>query len=159
MHTVYVDADACPVRDEALRIAARHGAAVLLVTNGGLRPVDGPRARVVYVDDGPDAADRWIAEHAGPGDIVVTADIVLAARALEAGAQVLRHDGTGLDAGNIGTTLAMRDLMSDLRAADPLRQGGGGKPFSRADRARFAQALDTALHRAQNHPPRPDDPN
>lgn len=144
---VYVDADACPVRAEAERVALRHGVALKLVTNGGLRPVDHPLVQVVYVDQGADAADRWIAERAGPGDVVVTSDMPLAARAVEAGAQVLRHDGSVLSAANIGNALAMRDLMTDLRAADPFRQGGG-RSFGRADRARFAAALEAALQRA-----------
>ncbi len=145
---VYVDADACPVRAEAERIAIRHGAALKLVTNGGLRPVEHPLVQVVYVDQGADAADRWIAERAGPGDVVVTADMPLAARAVDAGAQVLRPDGSALTAANIGNALAMRDLMTDLRAADPFRQGSG-RAFGRADRARFAQTLDRMLQRAR----------
>ncbi|MCC5983069.1 MAG: YaiI/YqxD family protein [Rhodobacteraceae bacterium] len=154
MACIYVDADACPVRAEAELTALRHGVALKLVTNGGLRPVDHPLVQVVYVDQGADAADRWIAERAGPGDVVVTSDMPLAARAVEAGAQVLRHDGSVLTAANIGNALAMRDLMADLRAADPFRQGGG-RSFSRADRARFAEALDAALKRAKRTGPAP----
>lgn len=143
--TVFVDGDACPVRAEAERVATRHGIALVVVSNGGLRPSANPLVRMVYVDQGADAADRWIAAEAGPGDVVVTDDIVLAAVCLKAGARVLRHDGRVLDQGNIGNTLAMRDLMADLRAGDPLRTQGGGRSFSRADRSRFAQALDAAL--------------
>ena len=144
MSTVYIDADACPVRTEADEVTRRHGVALCLVTNGGLRPSQDARVRTVYVSEGPDAADRWIAEHAGPGDVVVTSDMPLAARCVAAGAQVLRHDGSLLGPHNIGEALAMRDLMADLRAADPFRQGGG-RAFSRADRARFRSALDAAL--------------
>jgi uncharacterized protein YaiI (UPF0178 family) len=145
--SLYVDADACPVRAEAEAVAARHGTRAIFVSNGGIRPSAAPHVEMVYVDQGADAADRWIAERAGAGDVVVTNDIPLAARCVAAGAQVLRPDGSALSAANIGTTLAMRDLMADLRAADPFRQGGG-KPFGKADRARFRAALDAALGRS-----------
>ena len=148
MTTIYVDADACPVRAEAETVATRHRVPLVLVTNGGLRPSGNPLVRLVYVDQGADVADKWIADHAMAGDVVVTDDIPLAAKAVEAGAQVLRHDGSALTAANIGNTLATRDLMADLRAADPLRVQRGGKGFSRADRARFSRALEQALRRA-----------
>ncbi|MFN6979919.1 MAG: DUF188 domain-containing protein, partial [Gemmobacter sp.] len=99
--TVYVDADACPVRAEAERVAARHGAAVVHVSNGGIRPSPQPHVRMVYVPEGADAADIWIAARAGPGDVVVTSDLPLAARAVAAGAAVVRHDGTRLTPANI----------------------------------------------------------
>lgn len=139
---IYIDADACPVRAEALRVVERHGLRVLVVSNGGIRPSPDPMVQTIVVDGGPDAADRWIAERIGKDDICITADIPLAARCLESGARVLRHDGERFTTANIGHQLAMRDLMADLRAADPLRQGGGGRPFSRADRSRFLEALD-----------------
>ncbi len=142
---VYVDADACPVRAEAVQVARRHGQEVLVVSNGGIRPVDDPLVRIVVVSDGADAADRWIAERIGPGDVCVTADLPLAARCLEVGARVLGHDGTAHTEANIGQRLAMRDLMADLRAAKPLAAGGGGRAFSRADRSRFLDALDRVL--------------
>ncbi len=145
---VYVDADACPVRAEAIRVAGRHGQVVHLVSNGGIRPVDDPLVRLVVVAEGPDAADRWIAERVGPGDVCVTADLPLAARCLAAGARVLGHDGTAHTEANIGQRLAMRDLMADLRAANPLAAGGGGRAFGRADRSRFLDALDRALRAA-----------
>lgn len=136
------------MREEALRVALRQGVSVHLVSNGGIRPVDHPLAHMVYVDQGADAADRWIAERAVRGDVVVTADIVLAARCLEGGAQVLKPNGEALTAANIGPVLAMRDLSADLRAADPFRQGSG-KPFGRQDRARFADMLDRTLTAAR----------
>lgn len=145
--TVYVDADACPVRAEAERVAVRHGQRLVFVSNGGIRPSTHPLVESVYVPEGPDAADIWIAERAGPGDVVVTADLPLAARAVAAGAQVLRHDGSALTPANIGEVLATRDLMADLRAADPFRQGGG-RGFTKADRSRFLDALDRALRLA-----------
>lgn len=144
MGTLYIDADACPVKAEAERVATRHGWRMVLVSNGGIRPSANPLVESVYVPEGPDAADIWIAERAGTGDVVVTADIPLAARCVAAGARVLRPDGGALDARNIGNVLATRDLMADLRAADPFRQGGG-KPFAKSDRARFLGALEAAL--------------
>lgn len=144
---IYVDADACPVKDEVARVATRAGVKVAMVCNGGLRPSQNPLVEMVFVPDGPDVADMWIAERAGAGDVVITGDIPLAAKCVAAGAQVLKHNGEALTSGNIGNVLAMRDLMTDLRAADPFRQGGG-KGFSRADRSRFLAALDLALRRA-----------
>ena len=138
---ILVDADACPVRAEVERVATRHGVQVAMVCNGGLRPSQNPLIEMVFVTEGPDEADRWIASHAKAGDIVVTADVPLAARAVEAGAKVLRPDGSELGAANIGNALATRDLMADLRASDPFRQGGG-RPFSRNDRSRFLSALE-----------------
>ncbi len=146
--SVYVDADACPVTAEAIRVATRHGQEVFLVCNGGLRPDPDPRVHVVVVAEGPDEADKWIAAEAGPGDVCVTADLPLADACLKAGAAVIGHDGTPFDAANIGNKLATRDLMADLRAADPFRQGGG-RAFSKADRARFLNGLDRALSAAQ----------
>ncbi len=144
---IYVDADACPVRGEVEAVATRHGVNVAMVCNGGLRPSRNPLVETVYVDGGADVADMWIAERAGPGDVVVTGDIPLAAKAVEAGAEVIRHNGEAFSRANIGQLLALRDLAADLRAADPFRQGGG-KAFSRADRARFLDGLERALRAA-----------
>jgi uncharacterized protein YaiI (UPF0178 family) len=144
---IYVDADACPVKPEAERVATRHKLRLALVSNGGLRPSPNPLVETVIVPEGPDIADMWIADRAGKGDVVVTSDMPLAAKCVEAGAQVLRHDGSVLDARNIGQQLAMRDLMADLRSADPFRQGGG-KGFSKADRSRFLDALERAVRKA-----------
>ena len=141
---IYVDADACPVKAEVERVATRRGVEVAMVSNGGIRPSANPLVRSVFVAEGPDEADKWIADNAGPGDVVITADIPLAARCVEAGARVLKHTGEPLTAANIGNVLATRDLMADLRAADPFRQGGG-RAFSKADRSRFLDALDRAL--------------
>ncbi|WP_138421846.1 YaiI/YqxD family protein [Maritimibacter alexandrii] len=144
---IYVDADACPVKAEAEAVATRHKVRLALVCNGGLRPSSNPLIEVIYVPDGPDEADKWIAERAGPGDVVVTGDIPLASKCVEAGAQVVKHDGEALTVANIGQVLATRDLMADLRAADPFRQGGG-KAFSKAHRSRFRDGLERALRRA-----------
>jgi uncharacterized protein YaiI (UPF0178 family) len=146
---IYVDADACPVKAEVERVATRNKVPVRLVANGGIRPSQNPLIEVVYVSQGPDEADKWIAENAGVGDVVITADIPLAAKCVEAGAHVLRHDGQDITHANIGNILATRDLMQDLRAADPFRQGGG-RPFSKADRSRFLDALERALRKAGN---------
>lgn len=147
MSTLYIDADACPVKEEAERVATRHGVAMKLVSNGGLRLSRNPLVEVVIVDAGPDIADMWIADRAGPGDVVVTGDIPLAAKCVAAGARVLKHNGEALTQANIGNVLATRDLMADLRAADPFRQGGG-KGFTKADRSRFLEALDRELRAA-----------
>ena len=144
---IYIDADACPVKAEVETVATRHKIKVLMVCNGGLRPSQDPLVELVYVPDGADLADIWIAERAGPGDVVVTGDIPLAAKCVEVGAEVIRHNGEAFTRANIGQQLAMRDLAADLRAADPFRQGGG-KAFSKADRSRFLDALDRALRRA-----------
>lgn len=148
MTKIYVDADACPVKAEAEKVATRHRLPCLLVCNGGLRPSQNPFMELVIVPDGPDEADKWTAERAGVGDVVVTGDIPLAAKAVEAGARVLKHDGEAYTTANIGNALAMRDLMYDLRAADPFRQGGG-KPFTKADRSRFLDALERAVQAAK----------
>lgn len=147
MGVIYLDADACPVKAEAERVATRLGVRLVIVSNGGLRPSANPLVEMVYVPDGPDEADKWIAERAGRGDVVVTADIPLAAKCVEAGARVLKHDGEALTPANIGNVLATRDLMADLRSADPFRQGGG-RPFSKADRSRFLDALDRVARAA-----------
>ena len=144
--TLYIDADACPVKEEAERVATRLRIRMVLVSNGGIRPSANPLVESVYVGSGLDEADRWIADHAGPGDVVVTADIPLAARALENGAAVVKPDGQELTRANIGQVLATRDLMADLRSADPFRQGGG-RSFSKADRSRLLDQLDRALRR------------
>lgn len=141
MKILFVDADACPVRAEAERVADRHGWLMKVVSNGGIRPSAHPRVETVIVSAGPDVADDWIAERAGTGDVVVTADIPLAARCVAAGAGVMRPDGRPLGPQNIGEAVAARDLAASLRSADPFRQGGG-KPFDKTDRARFLDNLD-----------------
>ena len=145
--TLYVDADACPVKAECERVATRHNASMKLVANGGLRPSPHPLVELVLVPDGPDEADKWIAERCGPGDIVVTLDTPLAAKCVEAVAEVLKPNGERFSQANVREALAMRDLMADLRAADPFRQGGG-KGFTKADRSRFLDALEAAFRRA-----------
>ena len=145
---IYVDADACPVKDEVERVATRHKLPVAMVSNGGIRPSRNPLIEMVIVPDGPDEADMWIADRAKAGDVVVTGDIPLAAKCVAAGAAVLKHNGEALTERNVGQALATRDLMADLRAADPFRQGGG-KGFTKADRSRFLNALEQAVRNAQ----------
>ena len=144
---IYVDADACPVKAEAEKVATRHGMQVFVVSNGGLRPSQNPLVQNIIVDAGPDVADMWIADRCGAGDVVVTGDIPLAAKCVEAGARVLKHNGEALTQANIGNVLATRDLMADLRAADPFR-AGGGKGFTKTDRSRFLEALERELRAA-----------
>ena len=144
MPEVLIDADACPVKAEAERVATRHGARMVLVSNGGIRPSANPLVESIFVEAGPDEADKWIAQRAGPQSIVVTTDIPLAAKCVAAGARVIKPNGEELTPANIGNVLALRDLMQDLRSADPFRQGGG-RPFSKADRSRFLETLDRVL--------------
>jgi uncharacterized protein len=144
---IYVDADACPVRAEAERVATRLNIPMAVVSNGGIRPSPNPLIQTVIVPDGPDVADKWIADRAGKGDVVVTTDIPLAARVIAGGAIVVKPNGEKLTAVNIGNVLASRDLAADLRAADPFRQGAG-KLFGAKDRSRFLDALDQAIRQA-----------
>ena len=148
MTALYIDADACPVKAEAERVATRHRLTMYVVSNGGLRPAQNPLVETVIVASGADEADKWIAERAGPGDVVVTGDIPLAAKCIAAGARVLRHNGEPFTEKTIGQQLAMRDLMADMRAANPLGAGGGGRAFTKADRSRFLDALERALRAA-----------
>ncbi|MBL4750212.1 MAG: YaiI/YqxD family protein [Amylibacter sp.] len=152
MTRIFIDADACPVKDEVVRVAERHKLLTYIVSNGGLRPNPHPLVENVIVADGPDVADMWIADRAGPGDVVVTGDIPLAAKCIENDAQVIQHNGEVFTKGNIGNRLATRDLMADLRAADPFRQGGG-KPFSKADRSRFLDMLEREVQMAKRKQP------
>ncbi|CUK15379.1 YaiI/YqxD family protein [Shimia thalassica] len=147
MTAIYVDADACPVKAEVERVGTRHKVQIYVVSNGGLRPSPNPLVENVIVPEGPDIADMWIADRAKTGDVVITGDIPLAAKCVEAGARVLKHNGEALTQANIGNVLATRDLMADLRAADPFRQGGG-KGFTKADRSRFLEALERELRAA-----------
>ena len=148
MTEIFVDADACPVKAEVERVASRHRITVHVVSNGGLRPSANPLINTVIVPEGPDVADMWIADRAKTGDVVITGDIPLAAKCVDAGARVLKHNGEALNAKNVKEALAMRDLMADLRSADPFRQGGG-KGFTKADRSRFLDALERELRAAK----------
>lgn len=143
---ILVDGDACPVKEEIYRVAFRHDVSVTVVSNMRLRVPDHPAITRITVTDGFDAADDWIAGAAGPGSIVVTADILLADRCLKAGAVVIGNNGKPFTTASIGGAIATRAIMADLRAgADGIT--GGPPPFSKADRSRFLQALDEALVR------------
>lgn len=144
--TILVDADACPVKDEIYRVAERYKAQVRVVSNSMFRVPVSERVKRVVVSDSFDAADDWIAEHAHARSVVVTADILLAERCLKAGATVLAPNGKPFDAASIGSAVATRAIMEDLRAGmDGI--GGGPPPFSKADRSNFLQALDRVLVR------------
>jgi len=149
---IFVDADACPVKSEIVRVAERNKARVLMVCNGGLRPYVEPFVDIQVVPDGPDEADKWIAERAGAGDICVTGDLPLAERCVHQGAFVLTHSGEEITPQNVGPKIATRDLMADLRAADPFMQGRG-RPFDKSDRARFLNALDKLVVKARKPGP------
>ena len=143
---ILVDADACPVKEEVYRVAFRRGVAVRVVSNARIRIPDHPLVERVVVSDAFDAADDWIADSAGPADVVITGDILLADRALKAGAVVLAHNGKPFTNAGIGAAIATRAIMADLRAgADSIT--GGPPPFAKADRSRFLQSLDEALTR------------
>lgn len=143
MTEIFVDADACPVKEETCRVAARHGLAVHLVGNRWMRGFDGPLVRQTVVPEGPDAADDWIAERIGPGDVAVTADIPLAKRCLDRGAKVLGPTGRPFTPDSIGMALAMRDLGAHLRETGEIT--GGPPSFSKQDRSRFLSALEDAI--------------
>lgn len=146
---ILVDADACPVKDEIYKVAWRHGVPVTIVSNSHLRVPDHPLIERVVVSDGFDAADDWIAETAGPATIAITADILLAERCLKAGATVLAPTGKPFTTSSIGGAIATRAIMADLRAGG--EQIGGPRPFAKADRSAFLQALDTAIVRLRRH--------
>lgn len=147
MPEIFVDGDACPVKDEVLRVASRHGLRVHLVGNIWLRAGgDNPLINRVVVAEGLDAADDWIAEHIGAADIAVTADIPLAACCLQKGAQVVGHTGQPFTESGIGNALAMRELMAHLRDSGEIR--GGGPSFSVRDRSNFLRALENAVQAA-----------
>ncbi|MGV8839118.1 MAG: YaiI/YqxD family protein [Bauldia sp.] len=147
MTTLYIDADACPVKDEACRVADRYGAPVFVVSNSWIRVPKHPRIALEVVPAGPDIADDWIAARAGKGDVVVTADTPLADRALKAGAQAVHPNGRAYTPDNIAGALASRAVAEHLRSFGAMT--GGPKPFTAADRSRFLQALDAALVRAR----------
>ena len=147
MPEIFVDADACPVRDEVIRVADRHELSVHIVCNGGIRPSRDPRVQIVVVPDGPDAADDWIAEQIDAGDICITADIPLASRCIKKDAQVLNHDGKPFTEAGIGMALAMRDLNQTLRETGEI--SGYNRGFSGRDRSRFLEALEHAVRAAK----------
>lgn len=145
---IYVDADACPVKPEVLRVAERHGLKTVFVANSGLRPSRDPMVVNIIVSAGFDAADNWIAEHAGDGDVVVTADVPLAVRCVDRGALVTGPQGRVFDRANIGMASAMRDLGQHLRETGESK--GYNAAFSPRDRSQFLETLDRLCRRAKS---------
>jgi uncharacterized protein YaiI (UPF0178 family) len=144
---IYVDADACPVKDEAIRVAERHGLVITFVSNAGLRPSRDPMIRYVVVPQGADVADDWIVEHVAANDIVITSDIPLAGRSLARGAHVLGPTGKPFTTDSIGMALAMRELNQHLRETGESK--GYNASFSARDRSAFLGALDNVVQRAK----------
>jgi uncharacterized protein YaiI (UPF0178 family) len=144
---IYVDADACPVKDEIYRVAARHALPVSVVAGNFIRVPQDPMIERIAAGSGMDAADDWIAERAGRGDIVVTSDIPLASRCVKAGAEVIAPNGKPFTEASIGMTLAVRNLMTDLRSSGEVT--GGPKSFAPRDRSTFLSALDQTIRRIQ----------
>ncbi len=151
MVDIYVDADACPVKDEIVRVAARHGLKTYLVSDGGIRPSQSPLVELVIVAPGSDAADDWIATHIQKADICVTNDIPLAARCLERGALALKPNGEPFTENGIGTALAVRGILRDLRDGGKIT--GGPKPFGKSDRSDFLNRLETTVQAAKRQAP------
>ena len=145
MLDIYVDADGCPVKGEVYRVARRYGLHVTLVANARMRLPDEDNLELVVVGDTFDAADDWIVEHVDENDIVITGDIPLAHRCLQVGAQVLDPRGREYDANSIGSALAMRDLLAELREQGTM--SGGPAPFQKRDRSQFLQCLDEIVQR------------
>lgn len=144
---IYIDADACPVKDEIYRVAGRHGLPVSVVAGNFIRVPHDPLIERVAAGAGMDAADDWIAERAGPGDIVITSDIPLASRCVKAGADVIASNGKAFTEESIGMTLAVRNLMTDLRSAGEVT--GGPRSFAPRDRSTFLSTLDQTIRRIQ----------
>jgi len=143
--TIYVDADACPVKTEVVKVAERHQLRVVLVANSWMQAPRGQRIRMQVVPGSFDAADDWIVEHVAQDDIVITSDIPLASRCLHAGARILAPSGKEFSNDNIGNALATRELMADLRAYGV---GGGPPPFGPKDRSRFLERLELVVREA-----------
>ena len=143
MTAIFVDGDACPVKAEVEKVAARHGLEVTIVSNGGLRPSANPLICHVMVADGPDAADDWIAEHIAPQDIAITADIPLASRCLAKGARVIGPNGKAFTDANVGMALGMRELSRHLREVTGGQTHHAG--FSKQDRSRFLGELENCI--------------
>lgn len=141
--TLYIDADACPVKDEAYRVAERYGLKVFVVANAFLNVPRSPLIERVVVPAGPDVADDWIVERAGPGCIIITTDIPLASRGVKAGAQVISPKGKVFTESSIGMALATRNLMEDLRSAGETTRGPA--PFAPKDRSAFLSSLDLVV--------------
>ncbi len=152
MTTIYIDADACPVKDETYKVAARNGLKTYVVSNSWIRVPATPAIEQIVVDAGPDVADDWIAERAGPGDVVVTNDIPLADRVLKAGGAAIAPNGRVFTSDMIGSALASRSIGEHLRSMGEVTSGP--KAFGPQDRSKFLQALDQAVVKARRVVPR-----
>jgi uncharacterized protein len=154
---IFIDADACPVKDEVYKVAARYGLKTWVVSNAFMQIPASPMVARVIVDAGPDVADDWIAEHVTAGDVAITNDIPLAERVLRAGGHALAPTGKPFTENSIGSAIAQRALMEQLRSTGDIL--GGPKPFDRNDRSRFLQALDEVIQKERRRralqPPRP----
>ncbi len=144
---IFVDADACPVKDEVIRVAERHGLTVHMVSNSGMRPSRNPAIRQVVVPEGPDAADDWIVENITADDVAITADILLASRCLDKKAAVIGPNGKPFSEENIGMAVAMRELKSQLRETGEISGHNAG--FTAQDRSRFLQTLENTIQSAR----------
>jgi len=147
MVEIYIDADACPVKDEAQRVATRHNLKTYMVCDGGIRPSQNPMVELVIVTQGADAADDWIADNIKKADVCVTNDIPLAARCLEQGALAIKPNGERFTENSIGMALANRELMQGLRETGEIT--GGPRPFSKSDRSEFLNAFETMVQAAK----------
>jgi uncharacterized protein len=147
MVEIYVDADACPVKDEVERVATRHQLKTWLVCDGGLRPSQNPLLQLIVVTQGADAADDWIAEHIGQADICITNDIPLAGRCLKQGAFAIKPNGETYTDDSIGMALATREILQGLRDTGEIT--GGPRPFSKADRSKFLDRLEVTVQAAK----------
>ncbi len=153
MMDIYIDADACPVKDETLRVAARHGLKTFLVSDGGIRPGQNPLVELVIVAAGADAADDWIADQIQAADICITNDIPLAARCLERGALAIKANGERFTENGIGMALANREILQGLRESGEIT--GGPRPFSKSDRSKFLNRLEITVQAAMRQRNRP----
>ncbi|MTI44524.1 hypothetical protein JM93_02058 [Roseibium hamelinense] len=147
MTKLYIDADACPVKEESVRVADRHGVATLFVSNSHMRLPSSHLVERIIVPEGPDAADDWIAERAGAGDVVITADVPLASRCVNNGAQVLSPTGKPFSEDAIGMRLAMRNLNTHLREIGEIKERGPS--FTKSDRSQFLNRLETTMRLAK----------
>jgi uncharacterized protein len=149
MTQIFVDADACPVKDEVLKVAARHGLSVVFVANAGLKPSRDPMVKMVVVSGAFDAADDWIVAHSNANDIGITADMPLAARLVAKGVHTLSHAGRAFTEANIGMALGLRNLNQELRESHVIK--GHNAAFSARDRSNFLQALESAVQLARRN--------
>ena len=141
---IFIDADACPVRNETINIAGRHKLEIFFVSNGGIRPINNPLVRNIIVENTPDAADKWIVKEILPNDIVVTEDIILAEKCIKKNASVLSHQGKQFTLDNIGIKVATRELMAMIRSSNPFHKNKG-KPLSKNNKISYSNQLEKII--------------